>query len=530
MKSWLDCLTSPRKAAALVYNRTPGFRGGTYEEMRTFGCGLGREVVRILASGQMTEITGAVSAGLVTGQIGTSKGRMPLALQKVVFGEQLCLLGVGAEVYQSYAGFSKKMSSVNKTWPVGLVNGVAGYLYPASVGPYRPYGVGLELRERYGMLEGDHERDVVAGLAALCAEPAHLKVSLNPVEQKRWQTEYAKANDKYGDEREWRLRMHGICGKPTVAVEALIGERWLGGIATLQLPMRGSDGQRVPGGKMEALAVENTARARLFNFACESVERTSVALSRAVIQASFDQGMKLIFGVPNAPAMIAHREAGHGILKLSMYRLWFFLGSTDGTNPWSPKTVLKLGVKRTQALLRSISRLAATLSLEVQETEKIPPELVQLDEHWNRLYPSVSICRDPDYLDYRYPNHSFLKLSARREDGSLAGYLIGQRAARRGAAVLLDFLVLPGKHSYATARALVYRYLEIVANNNVAKVTFQSAGDGALSRFQRSSLVLSGFLALPARSEWIVDAANGLETRSLTTNATWSISGLFFDH
>jgi len=170
--SWAQVLASPGKWLVVLNNRTRPFRYGTRDEMIRFGRDIGSVAVDSLAAGGRPVALDSLGARMIAVDVPLRDGStVPLSLQRVDLGDGPTLLGVGAEVFQEFRGAAARKFDRDDIWPVGLANGVVGYLHPESVVPYRPYGMDLSLRDDVGVLDRAHEKAVLEGFEALNSDP-----------------------------------------------------------------------------------------------------------------------------------------------------------------------------------------------------------------------------------------------------------------------------------------------------------------------------------------------------------------------
>ncbi len=530
-EAWADVARSPKSLARLARDGARRFRYGSHAEMRAFGAGLGDEVARVLP--EASGIGGPLDAR----RIGVSVpmdlgGTAPLLLQRLSIGDDLSLIGVGSEVFQEFAGQARDLARQAHVWPVGLANGVISYLYPERIAPLQPYGVGMSLRPELGVPATFTEEVLRAGLKVVAGAGGSDRLpglAIRPVTDPDYpecRAAYAEYSPDYRDPAAWRRRMLGADGDRLIAVGAWADDgRWAGGFVTYAMPMRGPFGERLPGGKMEAMIVAKHARGGVFRFDDGRVEKLSVALSRRLIDVSLGAGLDLIFGVPNVPAYLAHRLAGHVLVHLDGYRLERALAPGF----WARRTG-KQGIA-----LRVIGELQlatpwpnAHAPLQATEVDAFGDDLDALDDARARRMPGIDLARTSAFFRWRYPGDDYLRLECRDAAGALRGTLLAQRRPRDGTAVIIDVAADPDDAGVWTA--LVGGALDRLAAAGAHTATFHSIGNAPLARRQREALRAAGFFQFPPTPlNWIVDGGPGLRREDLADPSRWSFSGLFSD-
>lgn len=346
---------------------------------------------------------------------------------------------------------------------------------------------------------------------------------LNYVE---WRQAYAEFDEQYKDPGRWHKRMRGADGKGPIAVAAHVGQKWAGGFATFSMPMRGPAGELVYGGKMEACIVQKFARKKEYRFGTQK-KKVSVAISEALIKASFDAGLQIIYGCPNVPALKAHSLAGHGVVQLTGYYLCHCSSLAGWRNTDRSRSVARFISYLARVPLRLFNWRNSYKGKIIQVSEA-PADISNLDAEVALKLPGIGIERSAVFLNWRFDTLHHVILEARNNSGSLEGLLIGQRGDGLEACQIIDFVVSP-EHSTA-ALALIATFLKYAVDSRVKEVFFKSLGGGPLARYQRHVLIRSGFFPFPYRSvPWIADGGNGYSTEKLLDPKLWNGSGIFFD-
>lgn|GEM_PF-820311 len=348
------------------------------------------------------------------------------------------------------------------------------------------------------------------------------------------QRQWARHDTRYADDRVWQRRIFESPTGETVGVTALADGKWAGGFLTIPMPLRGPQGQKLHGGKMEVMITSSDFRGRSIAWEDGNTDKVSVAVSRALIGVSMQAGFQVIFGIPTVPAFNAHKPAGHGVIVVKRRPMiltldhGFAFGGGEGH-----KQFVKRAIGETLWAGQTVARLlnrAVGARFEIQRVSHISPDIEALDDEIAALLPSITLQRRADYLNWRFGDDPSAVLLELRHNTNLIGVLIG-RLPRPGSnrAVLGDLLVKP--EEIGPAMALVGRFSKLAREGGAVAILYTSYGTGRLATQQRLLLSSCGFLQYaPAVGEnWIVDAGNGQNTADYLSDSDWSANGLFLD-
>jgi len=348
------------------------------------------------------------------------------------------------------------------------------------------------------------------------------------------QRQWARHDTRYADPAVWQRRIFESPTGRTVGVTALADGRWAGGFLTIPMPVRGPQGQKLHGGKMEVMITSPDFRGRSIIWEDGGSDKVSVAVSRALISASMQAGFEVIFGIPTVPAFNAHKPAGHGVIVIKRRPMILVLQHGFAFGGGQGRSLL---VKRAagealwagQAAARLLNR-AVGARFEIRRVSRFSRDIETLDDEIAAALPSITLQRRADYLNWRFGDDPSAVLLELRQNGSLSGMLVG-RLPRPDSkrAVLGDLLVRPD--DIGPAMALIGAFAALAREAGTVAVSYISYGSGRLAVQQRLLLSGCGFLqyAPAAEENWIVDAGNGQNTTDYLSDSDWSANSLFLD-